>query len=213
MNFHKTRFMSWGERQYVTGAVVNLRPNVPRPHYDQLKAILTNCVRSGPTAQNRSGHADFRAHLSGRIAHVAAVNPARGRKLRAIFDRIQWPAEPGSTTVDPNHLQILAGGSDMWNNADGFRYAYGSYTGDFDFKVRVTRLDPRDIHSKAGFMIRQDRQIPDFPSNRRCSGTSETVVGEARLYRLCSCLFSELAPPLRIQVDVFHEPRQEIEGA
>ena len=74
------------------------------------------------------------------------------------------PIESGSTTVDPNHLQILAGGSDMWNNSDGFRYVYGSYTGDFDFKVRVTRLDPRNVHSKAGFMIRQDLTpgSPDF---------------------------------------------------
>jgi len=86
----KTRLMGHGERQTVTGVVVNVHPNVPRNDFDQLKAILTNCVRHGPTSQNRDNVPDFRAHLAGRVAHVAGVNPLRGRKLWAIFDRIAW---------------------------------------------------------------------------------------------------------------------------
>ena len=79
-------------RQTVTGVVVNVRPNVPRAEFDLLKAILTNCVRHGPAAQNRANVPDFRAHLAGRVSHVAAVNPVRGRALWALFDRIAWPA-------------------------------------------------------------------------------------------------------------------------
>jgi hypothetical protein len=30
--------------------------------------------------------------LAGCISHVAAVNPTRGRKLWALYDRIAWPA-------------------------------------------------------------------------------------------------------------------------
>ena len=67
-----------------------LFPNVARETYDTLKAVLHNCVRHGPIAQDRSGHADFRAHLAGRVAHVAMLNPARGRRLQALFDRIAW---------------------------------------------------------------------------------------------------------------------------
>ena len=66
------------------------------------------------------------------------------------------PLEKGSTTIDINHLDVVAGGSDIWNAADGFRYAYGQYSGDFDLKVRIPRLDPRDNWSKAGFVIRED---------------------------------------------------------
>jgi hypothetical protein len=91
VNRAKTRVMSQAVRQTVTGAVVNARPNVTRTEFDRLKAILTNCVRTGPAAQNRARVADFRGHLAGRIAHVASLNPARGRKLRATFDRIAWP--------------------------------------------------------------------------------------------------------------------------
>jgi retron-type reverse transcriptase len=86
----KTRVMRRGVRQRVAGVVINAHPNVARETYDTLKAVLHNCVRHGPIAQNRSGHADFRAHLAGRVAHVAMLNPARGRRLQALFDRIAW---------------------------------------------------------------------------------------------------------------------------
>ncbi len=74
----------------VTGVVVNEKPNVRRKVYDRLKAVLTNCVRHGPSTQNRGKHPRFAAHLRGRIAHVAHLNPARGAKLLAIYDRIDW---------------------------------------------------------------------------------------------------------------------------
>jgi hypothetical protein len=90
LNFRKTRAMRPGHRQKLAGVVVNVRPNIPRGEFDRLKAILTNCVRNGPDGENREGHRDFRAYLLGKIAHVAMLNPARGAKLRAIFERIRW---------------------------------------------------------------------------------------------------------------------------
>jgi RNA-directed DNA polymerase len=86
----KSRFMRQGVRQQLAGVVLNVRPNVRRADYDRLKATLCNCVRHGPGSQNRDGHADFRAHLLGRIAHVGQINPERARKLRALFERICW---------------------------------------------------------------------------------------------------------------------------
>jgi hypothetical protein len=66
------------------------------------------------------------------------------------------PLEKGSSTVDPNRLEVVAGGSDIWNTSDGFRYAYGVYANDFDVKVRVESLDPRNRWSKAGIIVRED---------------------------------------------------------
>lgn len=94
LNHRKTRIMTRSSQQHVAGVVVNLKPNLPREDYDRLKAILTNCIRHGPVAQNREGLPDFRAHLSGRIAHMASINAIRGRKLWALFDRIVWPPIP-----------------------------------------------------------------------------------------------------------------------
>jgi hypothetical protein len=96
MNSRKTRVMRHGNRQTVTGVVVNAKPNVLRADFDRLKAILTNCVRHGAVSQNRDKHLNFRAHLEGRIAHFAAINPTRGRKLWALFDRIAWGENPAS---------------------------------------------------------------------------------------------------------------------
>lgn len=63
--------------------------NVPRQHFDLLKATLTNCIRKGPESQNRDGLVNFKDHLAGRVAFIASVNPANGEKLRDLFLRIQ----------------------------------------------------------------------------------------------------------------------------
>ncbi len=86
----KTRVMRSGCRQEVTGIVVNQRLNVPREEFDCLKAILHNCVTLGPQDQNREGVENFREHLSGRVAYVRMLHQARGERLRALFDRIDW---------------------------------------------------------------------------------------------------------------------------
>jgi hypothetical protein len=95
LQMRKSRFMRQGVRQQLAGVVVNAHPNVCREHYDRLKAILTNCIRLGPSSQNRDGHADFRGHLAGRIAYIAMLNPARARRLRALFERIAWDGDGG----------------------------------------------------------------------------------------------------------------------
>ncbi|MFM0597292.1 reverse transcriptase family protein [Paraburkholderia dilworthii] len=95
LNFRKTRVMRRGARQHLAGVVVNSHPNLARPTFDTLKAILTNCVRHGPHSQNRDAHSDFRAHLAGRVAHLAMLNAGRGAKLKAIFERIVWERDEG----------------------------------------------------------------------------------------------------------------------
>ena len=89
-NWRKAAVVGAGAAQRLTGLTVNRHPNLPRAEYDRLKAILTNCQRHGPSSQNKGNHRDFRAHLQGRVAWACAVNPARGEKLRSLFDRIDW---------------------------------------------------------------------------------------------------------------------------
>lgn len=76
-------------RQRITGIVVNQHRNFPRREYDQLKAILHNCVRHGLESQNRGNHTDFLAHLAGRVAFIEAVNPSRGLRLRGMLNQIE----------------------------------------------------------------------------------------------------------------------------
>jgi RNA-directed DNA polymerase len=90
LNSSKTRIMRRDTCQRVTGIVVNEHCNVGRVAFDTLKAILHNCIRTGPAEQNRAGLPDFRGHLAGRLAWVEQVNPPRGAKLRRLFERIEW---------------------------------------------------------------------------------------------------------------------------
>jgi hypothetical protein len=91
LNRRKTRIMRRGGRQKILGIVVNAHCNPQRGEYDTLKATLHNCVRHGPAAENRSARPDFRAHLAGRIAWIAAINERRGRRLLGLFETIAWP--------------------------------------------------------------------------------------------------------------------------
>jgi RNA-directed DNA polymerase len=90
VNAAKRKVVRNGSRQVIAGVVVNEKPNVSRREFDRLKAILTNCLRHGPASQNRDAHADFAAHLRGRVAHVTHVNPARGAKLLGLYEQIDW---------------------------------------------------------------------------------------------------------------------------
>ena len=89
-NHRKTRIMRQGVRQHLAGLTTNQRVNVQRADFDRLKAVLTNCLRHGPESQNREAHPRFRAHLEGRMSFVEMINPGKGSRLRAIFDRIEW---------------------------------------------------------------------------------------------------------------------------
>jgi RNA-directed DNA polymerase len=90
VQYRKTRVMRQGVRQRAAGVVVNQKINISRDDYDRLKAILYNCVRDGPGAQNHAGVADFRAHLAGRVAHACRLNPEHGERLMRFYERIEW---------------------------------------------------------------------------------------------------------------------------
>lgn len=90
LHHDKSRLRSAAQRQLVTGVVVNQTPNVPRDDYDRLKASLHRLAIDGPDAYNLGRPADLQAHLRGRVAWVAALNPRRGEKLRRLLDTIDW---------------------------------------------------------------------------------------------------------------------------
>ncbi len=89
-NRTKRKVIRRNQRQVVAGVVVNDTPTVARKDFDQLKAIVHNCIKHGPRSQNREQHADFAGHLLGRIAHVRHLNPTKGEKLLALYRKIDW---------------------------------------------------------------------------------------------------------------------------
>ncbi len=90
VNFRKLRLMRSSQQQFAAGMVLNDGLSVRRNDFDALKAILHNCVRHGPASQNRFSVPRFREHMEGRVRWVETVSKNRGRKLREIFEKIQW---------------------------------------------------------------------------------------------------------------------------
>lgn len=90
VRWEKNRWMTRAQRQRLAGLVVNERPRPGRAEYERLRAILHNCARTGPAAQNRAGLEEFRAHLRGRVAWFEQMDSPRGARLRARFERIVW---------------------------------------------------------------------------------------------------------------------------
>lgn len=90
LNDRKTAVLPRAGRQVLAGLVVNESPRVSRAEVDRLRAILHNCARYGPDSQNREHRQDFEAYLRGRVGWVAQHDPARGARLRADLDAIDW---------------------------------------------------------------------------------------------------------------------------
>lgn len=87
LNRGKTRCLPQHRQQRITGVVVNRHPNLSRDEFDRLKACLHRCARED------APDISLRDVLRGRIAWAAQLNPERGAKLQAMFDRIQWPSK------------------------------------------------------------------------------------------------------------------------
>jgi len=65
---------------------------------------------------------------------------------------------PGSTTVIQNgtDYDVVAGGPAIYNTADGFRFVYEPFSGDFDMKVRLNSISvsTTGVIDQAGLMAR-----------------------------------------------------------
>lgn len=87
-NEAKARAMGRGSRQEVTGVVVNERVTVSRKEVRRLRAMLHNARVHGLESQNRAGHPSFLAHLRGRIAFVAMVDPKKAEPLQQALEAL-----------------------------------------------------------------------------------------------------------------------------
>jgi regulation of enolase protein 1 (concanavalin A-like superfamily) len=65
------------------------------------------------------------------------------------------PAIAGATSLAGGIYTIRAGGADIWDAADQFRYVYRQVSGDVEVVARVGSLAATDVWAKAGVMIRE----------------------------------------------------------
>jgi hypothetical protein len=69
---------------------------------------------------------------------------------------IGGPSLPGSASSSAGNWMISGGGSDIWNAADQFNFAFTNATGSTVIIAKVLSLDETDPWAKAGVMIRDD---------------------------------------------------------
>ncbi len=62
----------------------------------------------------------------------------------------------GSTEFKDGVYTIVGGGSDIWDAADGFRFAYTKVNGDFEAIVHQISIELKHEWAKAGIHARQD---------------------------------------------------------
>ncbi len=66
------------------------------------------------------------------------------------------PAPAGNTTFSNGAYTLTASGTDIWNTADTFQYAYETLTGNGEIVARLVSANTADFWTKAGVMIRGD---------------------------------------------------------
>ena len=129
-------------------ALLTLDPSNVDPSAPHIP-LGSNYTVSAALLFDRSAAANFVEYSSavGRVENLTAQDIGRPTD----------PLKPGSTFVcSSNQFTVVAGGSDIWNTTNGFHFIYRPKTGDFDVRVRVSRLDPADPNSKAGLIALED---------------------------------------------------------
>lgn len=100
LNPEKTTPMKKTQQQKVTGVIVNVKPNIDKKSFKDLKKMIHICEKFGPAAligkiKNKNGDPidsseKLKKHLLGRISHVNQLNAAKAENLREKFNGIIW---------------------------------------------------------------------------------------------------------------------------
>jgi len=61
----------------------------------------------------------------------------------------------GASCYNNSKFRLQASGTDIWNNADGFQYAYKTFTGDGSVTARIDSITAGNPWAKAGVMFRE----------------------------------------------------------
>ena len=86
INNDKTKVMRYYQRQYVCGAVVNVKVNLQKSERNKLRAMVYNCNKNGIEAEaEKAGiSADqFYSKLMGRLNWFSQLNPTAGDRLKS----------------------------------------------------------------------------------------------------------------------------------
>jgi len=114
------------------------------------------------------------------------------------------PQLAGSAKPVGTGWDIVAGGADIWENADQFHFLFHDIADDFDIAVRVESFTPAHLYSKAGLMIRESLEsgsahlmffvFPDDEPRNNNLGAYEMQYRPA-LGVNCQAIYPAVTPP------------------
>lgn len=100
INTSKTKVMRYFQRQYVCGAVVNVKVNLQKSERNKLRAMVYNCNKNGIEAEAKKAGISaelFYSKLMGRLNWFSQLNPAAGDRLKSKLKK----ADMGKQESDP----------------------------------------------------------------------------------------------------------------
>lgn len=90
VNEDKTRMLSQGSKQKVTGLVVNDKVSIGRKRKKNLRAIVHNILKNGPENENRENDPFFKEKIFGELAFVKMVDPDFAKPLIDELKNLDW---------------------------------------------------------------------------------------------------------------------------
>lgn len=104
---------------------------------------------------------DFTLQVNGvtNLAGSVASDSISGTTQDFISQDIGGPADPGSALACGfGDFNIVAGGNDIWFDADSFHFLHQERMGDFDVRVQVAAFQGGGINAKAALSVRESLQ-------------------------------------------------------
>jgi RNA-directed DNA polymerase len=100
VNKSKTKVMRHFQRQYVCGAVVNVKVNLQKSERNKLRAMVYNCNKNGIEAEAAKAGISaelFYSKLMGRLNWFGQLNPTAGARLKSKLKEVDM----GKQSSDP----------------------------------------------------------------------------------------------------------------
>ncbi len=112
---------------------------------------IVAAVPSGAT----TGHLTVTVNGVASSGFIFTVTTTAGLPAPWTSQDVGNPALTGQATYTSGTFSVLAGGSDIWNRTDQFRFVYQTLDGDGEIVARVASLQDTNVWTKAGVMIRE----------------------------------------------------------
>jgi retron-type reverse transcriptase len=110
INTAKTKVMRYFQRQYVCGAVVNVKVNLQKSERNKLRAMVYNCNKNGIEAEAEKAGISaelFYSKLMGRLNWFSQLNPTAGDRLKSKLKKADMGKQESDPIADGGNVKEL----------------------------------------------------------------------------------------------------------